>query len=242
MTDDEPISNSTGGADSDARTVPSPRTQPIRWYRTSTNSLVVAFRDAVSVLLAILVVGVVLVAISGLLTPIAIVQSNSMAPTLQEGDLVFLVEPDRYPGAGADERGVVTRAAGERTDYGRFGQPGDVIVYSPNGRSDTTPIIHRAEFRVQAGERWSSRATPGWLGDAERCAELSGNLCPAPHDGYITKGDANAQYDQTVDGGASSTTTVRSEWIRGKALVRLRSGHCVEAVAGIDACLIRIAR
>jgi signal peptidase len=217
----------------------SPREQPIRWYRTSTNSLVVALRDAVAVVLGCLVVGSVLVAISGVWPPVAVVQSNSMAPTLQQGDLVLLVEPGRYAGTGADDTGIVTRAAGESTGYERFGHPGDVIVYRPNGRAERTPIIHRAEFRVQAGERWHDRARAAWLGTRTRCANAPPRLCPAPHQGYITKGDANPQYDQTVDGGVTGdTAAVRSEWIRAKATLRLRAENCLAVGAGFDGCLV----
>jgi signal peptidase len=244
MTDDESASTAMAASESSEEpAVPSPRSQPIRWYRTSTNSLVVALRDAISVLLGLLVVVVVLVAISGLWTPVAIVQSDSMAPTLQEGDLVFLVEPDRYPGPGADEQGIVTRAVGQQAGHERFGQPGDVIVYSPNGRTDRPPIIHRAELRVQAGEPWYEEARSEWLGSTTRCVDAPPRLCPAPYRGYVTKGDANDQYDQSVDGGLpGDTTTVKPEWIRAKAVLRLRIGRCLALISGTDSCPVDIAR
>jgi signal peptidase len=221
----------------------SPTGQPISWYRTSTNSLVVASRDAFSVALALVVVGLVLAAISGLWPPVAVVESDSMVPALQEGDLVFLVEPDRYAGDGADDAGLVTRATGESTGYERFGAPGDVVVYRPNGRADRTPIIHRTELHVHEGERWHDRAAPTWLGDARSCGGAPDAVCPAPHAGYVTKGDANARYDQTVDGGAGSVTTVRPEWIRGKAVLRLRVGDCPSRLSrAFPNCLLRIAR
>jgi len=222
---------------------PSPGEQPIRWYRTSTNSLVVASRDALSITLAFVVVGLVLVAISGLWPPVAVVESDSMAPQLEEGDLVLLVEPDRYGGEGADRAGIVTRAAGNRTGYERFGEPGDVIVYRPNERTNRIPIIHRAEFHVQAGERWDDRANRAWLGAARPCHNASDTPCPAPHAGYVTKGDANQQYDQTVGGGASSVAPVKPEWIRGKAILRLRLWDCPSTLsAAYPGCVVGTAR
>ena len=41
--------------------------------------------------------------------------------------------------------------------------------------------------------------------------------CPAPHEGYITKGDGNERYDQSQ--GISGP--VKSSWIKGTAEVRI---------------------
>ncbi|RKS82174.1 signal peptidase I [Haloarcula quadrata] len=70
---------------------------------------------------------------------------------------------------------------------------GDVIVYT-DGETD---YAHRAMFHVEAGENWYDRADPDAVGDASGCEEL-GN-CPAPRDGWVTKGDANPEYDQAAD-------------------------------------------
>jgi len=85
---------------------------------------------------------------------------------------------------------------------------GDVIVYDPDEGSPT--YAHRAMFHVEAGENWYDRADPRFLGDASSCAELRN--CPAPHPGWITKGDANPEYDQA----AGRNPPVREEWVEGR--------------------------
>ena len=70
-------------------------------------------------------------------------------------------------------------------------QRGDVIVYT-DGETD---YAHRAQFHVDAGENWYDRANPAFI-DADSCEELRN--CPAPQSGWITKGDANPEYDQSA--------------------------------------------
>ena len=189
--------------------------------------------DIVSSALAVLLVGALLFAVSGVWPPMVAVESPSMTPHMQTGDLVFVMEETRFPGDGAVAgTGIVTAQAGETTDYRKFEQTGDVIVYEPDGRSDRTPIIHRAMFYVEEGENWYDRADRQSLGNAEDCDSLSN--CPAPHAGFITKGDANGVYDQVQ--GLSGP--VKSAWVVGTAQVRvpklgcirLRSEGCVGSV------------
>jgi signal peptidase len=97
--------------------------------------------------------------------------------------------------------------------YESFNEPGSVIVYDYPGRVGS-PIIHRVRFQVNAGENWYHRASPDAI-DAESCAELTN--CPAPHAGYITKGDNNRRYDQ-ANGVAP---VVKPDWINGVARFRI---------------------
>ncbi|HEX2066075.1 MAG TPA: S26 family signal peptidase, partial [Candidatus Thermoplasmatota archaeon] len=62
--------------------------------------------------------------------------------TIDPGDLVFVRR--------VTERSDVATLA--QQGDGRYGKPGDVVVYRPGGRSDVTPIIHRALFWVQVHE------------------------------------------------------------------------------------------
>jgi signal peptidase len=178
--------------------------------------------DIVSSALAVLLVGALLFAVSGVWPPMVAVESPSMTPHMQTGDLVFVMEETRFPGDGAVAgTGIVTAQAGETTDYRKFEQTGDVIVYEPDGRSDRTPIIHRAMFYVEEGENWYDRADRQSLGNAEDCDSLSN--CPAPHAGFITKGDANGVYDQVQ--GLSGP--VKSAWVVGTAQVRVPKLGCI---------------
>ena len=63
--------------------------------------------------------------------------------------------------------------------YKLFGDYSDVIIFHPNGISSATPIMHRAISWVEKGEEMSDGK-------------------PAPHEGYITKGDNNAVPDQSA--------------------------------------------
>lgn len=133
---------------------------------------------------------------------------------MHRGDLVFITEPGRFtPAAAEGPTGVVTAATGSDVGYRTFGGPGSVVVYDDPGRGGP-PIIHRAEFYVEDGENWFDRANPEYV-SAESCRELRN--CPAPHAGFITKGDANGRYDQ-VSGIAEP---VKPEWITGIARVRI---------------------
>lgn len=102
----------------------------------------------------------------------------------------------------------------ECTVCGRF-------VGDSAGESDAKELaLHIAEYHVEyvlveeiAGENWYSRADPRYIGDASSCAELAN--CPAPHDGWVTLGDANQRYDQA----AGRTSHVRVEWVRGRVII-----------------------
>jgi signal peptidase len=163
---------------------------------------------------AVVLVGLVLFAVSGVWPPMVAVESGSMEPHMHRGDLVLITEPGRFaPDAAERGTGVVTYEAGRDVGYRSFGDYGSVVVYD-NPRRGGPPVIHRAHFYVEAGEDWYSRANPDYLA-ADSCAELES--CPAGQAGYITKGDANANYDQA--NGISGP--VRPGWITGVARVRI---------------------
>jgi signal peptidase len=167
------------------------------------------WRDLAETVGTVLLIGVVLFAVSGVWPPMVAVESGSMEPHMSKGDLVFVTAPDRYAAPASTDAGVVTRDAAE--GYERFGMRGDVVVYAPPDRRGS-PIIHRAMFHVDAGENWYDEADPSALpAGVESCAELTN--CPAPNAGYITKGDANAQYDQAV----GRAPPVKDAWVRAKA-------------------------
>lgn len=170
--------------------------------------------DIVSSASAVLVVGVLLFAVSGVWPPLVAIESPSMDPHIKKGDLVFVMEEQRFPGENA-RHGVVTATRGN--GYTKFHRQGDVIVYAPDGNGQRTPIIHRAMLWVDHGENWYDRADPDDLGGADSCAEL--NNCPAPHAGFITKGDNNGRYDQV--GSNPISDPVKPGWVVGTAEMRV---------------------
>lgn len=145
-------------------------------------------------------------------TGIVTVVSDTMEPGIERGDVVFLGETNGNPTSEVDsQNGIVTAARGQSTDYRTFEGYGDVIVFWPDGVREGTPVIHRPMFWVEAGENWVAKANQSYLRGIESCADIDD--CPAPHDGYVTKGDANPVYDQAT----YVSTIVRAEWIIGTA-------------------------
>ncbi|MCT9094859.1 S26 family signal peptidase [Haloarchaeobius sp. HME9146] len=195
---------------------------PIDWFFNTSDPWVQTIRDIGSSVLTVALIGLVLFAVSGVWPPLVAVESGSMEPHMHKNDLVFIVDQDRYaPDGGIEGTGVVTyQHARTNGGYWSFGDYGNVIVYQPYGDVRRTPIIHRAMFYVERGENWYDRANESYLDGADSCAEIANNACPAPHAGFITKGDnqvTNDHYDQV--GGQSNI--VRPEWVQGKAKVRI---------------------
>lgn len=187
----------------------------VDYFLHTDDEAVAAIRDVVTTVLAVAGIGLLLFAVSGVWPPLVAVESGSMEPHMYKGDLVFIVDEERFAGAGAvNGTGVVTYRAGQETGYWSFGDYGNVIIYQPDGR-DTTPIIHRASFYVTDGEHWYERANKSYVAGADSCAELA--ACPADHAGFITLGDNNHNYDQAV----GRSDVVKPAWVKGKAKVRV---------------------
>ncbi len=153
-------------------------------------------RDILSVVLVVAVIGILLFGVSGTWPAIVAVESESMVPNMNVGDLVFVVEENRF---GPVLTSVEAQAAGVSS----FGGYGDVIIYQPNGNTHVTPIIHRAIDMVNASE----------------AAEEYGFSGVHAHAGYITKGDNNEFKDQQGSFvGIGRVEPVKEEWVVGKAL------------------------
>ena len=181
-------------------------------FRTARSGPLLFIRETIYSALGVLAVGLLLFAISGVWPPMVAVESGSMEPEMQRGDLIFVTDPERFTPDYA-QAGIVTVEVGTDEGYRSFDGNGSVIIYDPPDRAGS-PIIHRAHFHVEAGENWYDRADPAYL-NADDCESLSN--CPAPHDGFITKGDANARYDQA----SNIAGPVQPEWIRGTARLRI---------------------
>ncbi|EMA40929.1 S24/S26 family peptidase [Halobiforma nitratireducens] len=177
-------------------------------------------RDVVTVVGIVGVLALLLFGASGVWPPFVAIESGSMEPNAGVGDLVFIVEPDRF----ADERaidgtGVVTLEDGQNGGYEELGRPGDVVVFWPDGDRTETPIIHRAYYWADEGENWVETAASEDNLAGRDCTDIAS--CPAPHDGFVTKGDANPAYDQAVDNQYADTSVVAPEWVIGKSAFRI---------------------
>ncbi len=150
------------------------------------------FKDLLFVLAVVVIFAAVSKVALGLYTPMVAVESGSMIPHIQIGDIIFVQSLERTE--------IITYKEGKQRNYTSFDNYGDVILYKPLGREGATPIIHRAMYYVNQGD-------PMWYGGP-----------PAPFAGYITKGDnnrTNFAYDQ--QGNISPGIPVKKEWIIGVA-------------------------
>ncbi len=160
------------------------------------NTWVSLGKDLMSVVAVLIIFMILSKLVFGLWTPMVAVESGSMEPHMQIGDIIFI--------KSMDKSNITTYEEGKKTGYKSFQNYGNVILYHPYGEKGVTPIIHRAMYRVEAGE-------PMWK---------DGPI--APYAGYITKGDnvvTNQHFDQ--EGQISYEMPVKDEWIIGTAQYRI---------------------
>ena len=190
------------------------------WNRfwNADSGLLLVTREVLSSVFLVAVIGLLLFGISGVWPPMVAIQSGSMEPHMHKGDLVFVVDDDRFASDFAvEETGITPYQVAEREGHQKFGTYGDVIIFEADGSSIDDPIIHRAMFWVEEGEDWYDRANPDYV-RAQNCEQLTN--CPAPNSGFITKGDnemTNRYYDQAQ----AMSKPVKPEWVTGKAMVRV---------------------
>lgn len=181
----------------------------IREYRESTHPAVVFLRDILWVVCVVGGIALLLFAVSGTWPAVVAVESESMVPNMNVGDLVFVVAADRFGGLNPWEESI-------DEGYVSFGDYGDVIIYQPNGVSSVHPIIHRVRSWAEEGA-YVDRNTGEILTTSEGYQ--------APHAGYITKGD-NTETNQIIDQAGyywgdsrvGAIEPVEEDWIVGKAL------------------------
>lgn len=81
-------------------------------------------RDALSSLLVVSMVGLLLFSVSGVWPPLVAVESGSMQPNLQKGDLVFVTEEHRLsPEYASGGTGVVPHRTATAHGYEKIGGP-----------------------------------------------------------------------------------------------------------------------
>ena len=170
---------------------------PLTKFLKTTDPTMSFIRDILCVVCIVGLIVLGLYAVCGTWPAVVAIESESMVPNMNVGDLVIVVAPDRFGNVVTSEEGAVT-------GYGKYnGNPdkqgnkvyGDVIVYKPNGLNNLHPIIHRAISWHEA--------------DASKPSDVSG---------YITKGDNNNVYDQMAGlTNVGMIQPVKKEWVVGKA-------------------------
>jgi signal peptidase I len=126
-------------------------------FRTSDHWAVSLARDLLWVVGVVGGIALLLFLICGTWPAVVTIESESMVPHMNVGDLVVVVQKDRF----GDLR---TWDDGKKSGYQKFGDYGDVIIYHPNGITDIWasigllpfskqhPIIHRAMTWTEAGD------------------------------------------------------------------------------------------
>lgn len=174
-------------------------------FRTSSNPVISLARDLIWVAMVVGGIALALYLVCGTWPAVVTVESESMVPHMNVGDLVFVIEENRL-------RTLETWESGKENGYMSFGDYGDVIIYRPNGYAAVHPIIHRAMFSMKSGE---VRQIQIRVNNQVLVRNLT-----APHPGYITKGDNNANFDQVgAISGLGPIEPVKDEWIVGKAFI-----------------------
>jgi Peptidase S24-like. len=158
-------------------------------------------RDAIVVIVLLGMICGTFYLTTGLISPMVAVEGHSMEPHIHQGDLVFIVSPDKYGNP-------TTYLEGKEKNYVMFGDYGDVIVYIPDGNKKRSPVIHRAMIFLDKGER----VDIGINGIEYMTNKM-------PHEGYLTKGD-NEETNRSLDQPLLSSP-VKNEWITGVARFKI---------------------
>jgi signal peptidase I len=126
-------------------------------FRTSDHWAASLARDILWVIGVVGGIALLLFLLCGTWPAIVTIESGSMIPNMNIGDLVVVVQKDRFGD-------LQTWDDGKKSGYKKFGDYGDVIIYRPNGYTDffaslgllplseQHPIIHRAMTWTEADE------------------------------------------------------------------------------------------
>jgi len=184
-------------------------------------------RTVIAAIAAIAVIGLAyagLLVYAGTSSPFYTVESGSMSHTNGERSQIGIIDTgDMVLARDPSKMSITTYAEGHETGYKKFGDYGDVIIYS---RPSGTPVIHRAILYAEnnGDGTWSAPSLIGYTGTwyidgvpgtPADAAALAGTLkfeglgfsgrsfevdldALAPASGYITMGDANGEADQST--------------------------------------------
>jgi len=160
---------------------------------------------------SVIIVFLLMFAYSGNWPPMVVIESGSMEHddnplyeeprythlgTIDTGDLVIVKE--------AEKDDIVTYLQGKKTDYKKYGDYGDVIVYYKNGIREkdglpVTPVIHRAMAWVEVVDKENKTyyipEIDTYFNGKIELAEIGlgggAHIKDLENSGYITKGDSN---------------------------------------------------
>ena len=122
-------------------------------FRTSEHWGIAWAREILWVVAVVAGIALFLFLASGTWPAVVTIESESMVPHMNVGDLVFVVSADRFGG-------LQTWESGRETGYRKYGDYGDVLIFRPNGAEGSLipgigggvhPIIHRALGNASGG-------------------------------------------------------------------------------------------
>jgi signal peptidase len=104
-------------------------------FKNSDNKVVSILREFLWVIIVVGAIAALLFAVSGTWPAVVTIESESMVPHMNVGDLVFVVQADRFGP-------LQSWTEGKETGYTKFGDYGDIIIYKPNGGTKAQiPVI-----------------------------------------------------------------------------------------------------
>ncbi|MDQ2051187.1 S24 family peptidase [Natronolimnohabitans sp. A-GB9] len=137
----------------------------------------------------------VVVFLSAFLVVVGLLYGLSLAVAVHE------VPTDSMEPTIEQDSSIVVLDWGDHDDL----EDGEVIVFRVDGDDSDQLVVHRTVTYVDEGDNWVDD-----LEDDSLTCETAVH-CPAPNEGYITKGDANPSYDQET----GLTRPVEPDWIEG---------------------------
>ena len=200
-----------------ADTTPPPEEQsPLTRFRTSDHWAASLARDLLWVVAVVGSIALLLWLICGTWPAVVTIESGSMIPNMNIGDLVVVVEKDRFGGLQTWDDGKVS-------GYKKFNDYGDVIIYRPNGVTDMWasigllplskqhPIIHRAMTWVDANEPVPLYLNP-YRGSVTPTGYLPLSVSRVTADGYLVLTvNGNRESANLTPGTGDLTLTIGNE-------------------------------
>ena len=205
-------------------------------------------KDIAVAIVAITIIMGALYAYTGLWPPMVVIESGSMQHSDDRSYIGVIDTGDIVLSKQASFPDITTYVEGRATDYQKYGDYGDVIIYRPLGQ-DTTPIIHRAVLYLEWNDT-TSFDVPGlkglrygtdyvtdsgsWHGIRDRITIFDygyahkdltirvNGLLRYHHSGYITGGDHNIARGYGVDQNTGiCPEQIRMEWVVARAVGEL---------------------
>jgi signal peptidase len=197
----------------------------VHQLRTSENPYVALLREAAWVLGVVGGIALILFLFAGTWPAAVTIESTSMVPHMNVGDLVIVMEKDRFGG-------LQTWTDGKASGRMKYGDYGDVIIYRPNGAGTVHPIIHRAMTEIGAGKPVPIFANPyrGQVTPLEYRPLTVSNMSVGGY-AVLYNGTLNASWNITADRSAIGIRSAIGQYIIPSEFQAPGAGYVWESAA-----------